>query len=142
MRTLDVWTDGGARGNPGPAAVGVVILEAGKRLEAFGRTIGPTTNNQAEYAALAAALERAAALDATHVHAHLDSELVAAQMTGRYRIKDPGLKEAAARVQALATTFTAVTYRAVPREENASADALVNRALDDAEKGGTGSVKG
>lgn len=130
MRTFDLWTDGGARGNPGPAAIGVVITEHGKELDAFGRTIGETTNNQAEYAALAAGLARAKELGGVRLTCHLDSELVVAQLTGRYRIKDVGMREAAATVQSLARAFERVTYAAVPREQNRTADRLVNQALD------------
>lgn len=130
MRAMELWTDGGARGNPGPAAIGVVLQEGGRELKAFGHTIGETTNNQAEYAALAAGMSRAKALGATHLTCHLDSELVVAQLTGRYRIKDAGMKAAAARVQALEPEFASVIYVAVPREQNRHADRLVNQALD------------
>jgi ribonuclease HI len=130
MRKFDLWTDGGARGNPGPAAIGVVIAEHGRELDAFGRTIGTTTNNRAEYAALVAGLTRAQELGGTHLTCHLDSELVVAQLTGRYRTKDAGMRHAAAAVQSLARAFTQVTYVAVPREQNRTADRLVNRALD------------
>ena len=93
-----MWVDGGARGNPGPAAVGYRIEdEAGGVLDEAGRTIGVATNNEAEYRALITALERAAALGATEVEVRSDSELLMRQMTGRYRVKSPHLQAALGR---------------------------------------------
>ncbi len=130
MKRLAIWTDGGARGNPGPSAIGVVVKAGSVTRASFGRTIGQTTNNQAEYGALIAGLETALELGGTHLTCYLDSLLVVSQMDGSWRIKDAGMREAAARAQVLASKFTAVHYVAVPREQNREADRLVNHALD------------
>lgn len=132
MKVLDLWTDGGARGNPGPAAIGVVIRSGARVVESFGRTIGSTTNNRAEYAALLAGLAAARALGGTHLTCHLDSELVVAQLTGRYRVKDPGMRSAVDEVRAIEQGFSEVRYVTVPRTMNREADRLVNHALDSA----------
>lgn len=126
-----VHVDGGARGNPGPAAIGVVVSDAdGGLLEELGETIGETTNNVAEYRALLRGLERAKALGATEVEVVGDSELVAKQVNGQYKVKHAGLKPLhAAAVRALAE-FGRWRVRTVPRAQNAGADALVNAALD------------
>ena len=106
-----MWVDGGARGNPGPAAVGYRIEdEAGGVLDESGRTIGVATNNEAEYRALITALERAAALGATEVEVRSDSELLMRQMTGRYRVKSPHLKELWDEAQQAADRFERVRY--------------------------------
>ncbi len=124
-------TDGGARGNPGPAAIGVVIAdEQGGMVREFGRYIGETTNNQAEYQALLAGLEEAKKLGATEVHCYLDSELVVKQLRQEYKVKDKGLAPLFVKVWNLSQSFTKVTYTSVPREQNKRADMLVNQTLD------------
>ncbi len=129
---LVLRTDGGARGNPGPAAIGVVLEnESGKVVKKFGRYIGETTNNQAEYQALLAGLEAAKKLGATEVTCYLDSELVVKQLSRQYKVKDKGLAPLFVKVWNLAQSFASVTYSHVPREQNRRADALVNQALDD-----------
>ena len=129
--SLVIHTDGGARGNPGPAAIGVVITTpAGERVDAFGRTIGSTTNNQAEYQALEAALIKAGELGATELDCYLDSQLVVQQVKGEWKVKEASLRPNVERVRALASRFSRVSYHYVPREQNAAADRLVNEALD------------
>jgi ribonuclease HI len=128
-----VHVDGGARGNPGPAAVGVVVsAPGGAVLEEFAERIGVASNNVAEYKALLRGVERAAALGAREAEFVNDSELVAKQINGLYKVKHPAMKplydEA---IAALRRNFEDRWHiRSVPRAENARADALVNEALD------------
>ena len=130
-RTLVLHVDGGARGNPGPAAIGVVVSGTdGEVIEELAETIGEATNNVAEYRALLRGLERAAALGASEVRIVNDSELVARQLTGAYKVKHPAMKPLHARATAALAGFSGWRIRSVPRAENARADALVNRALD------------
>ena len=126
-----VHVDGGARGNPGPAAIGVVISDSdGELLEELGETIGIATNNVAEYRALLKGLERARALDAREIEIVNDSELVARQVTGAYKVKHPAMKPLHAEAVAALQDFDRWRIRSVPRAENARADELVNEALD------------
>jgi ribonuclease HI len=126
-------TDGGARGNPGPAAFGYVIeTEDGTVLAAHGETIGIATNNVAEYSALIAGLEKARELAVDEVEVVSDSELMVKQMTGEYRVKNDALQELWQRASRLARGFRDVSYTAVRREHNELADRLVNEALDSA----------
>lgn len=132
---LITYTDGGARGNPGPAASGVVIKdETGKTIASFGVYLGIQTNNVAEYSALVSALEKAKELGATEVECILDSELVVKQMRGEYKVKEPGLQKLFIKVYNSASVFKRVTYRHVLRNENKEADAEVNKILDEQEK--------
>ena len=126
-----VHVDGGARGNPGPAAAGAVIsTPEGEVLDEASETIGFATNNVAEYRGLLLGLERARALGATEVEVVNDSELVARQVNGLYKVKHRDMKPLhAAAMQAL-QSFERWTMRSVPRAQNAGADALVNQALD------------
>lgn len=128
--TVTVFTDGGARGNPGPAAIGGVVMRDSKTLEEFSSYIGERTNNQAEYAALLSGLERAAKFTDTDVRCVLDSELVVKQMTGHYKVKSPELQKLAHQVKGLEERFRQVSYEHTRREGNVRADALVNEALD------------
>lgn len=131
LGVVSIHTDGGARGNPGPAAIGIVIkTPAGEVVAAWGKTIGETTNNQAEYQALEAALEKAKELGADHVDCYLDSLLVVQQVKGEWKVKEATLKPNVDRVRALAAQFKKVTFNHVPREQNQEADRLVNEALD------------
>ena len=124
-------TDGGARGNPGPAAYGYVLeAEDGTVLAAHGETIGVATNNVAEYSALIAGLEKALELGVGEVEVVSDSELMVKQMLGEYRVKNEALRELSQRAAQLARQVGAVSYRAVRREHNELADRLVNEALD------------
>lgn len=135
---LVIHTDGGARGNPGPAAVGVVIEEKGeggtlKSISRFGKRIGETTNNVAEYTAVIEALEHVATLseEVTSIQFFLDSLLVVNQLNGLFKVKQSHLRELLTRVRMLEQgSGCNITYTAVPREQNASADFLVNQALD------------
>ena len=128
---LVVHVDGGARGNPGPAAIAAVLADPGGAvLEERGEAIGRTTNNVAEYRALLLCIERARALGARELELVGDSELIARQVRGEYRVKDPALRELHTQVAAALEGFDHWTIRNVPREENARADRLVNEALD------------
>jgi ribonuclease HI len=125
--------DGGARGNPGPAAAAAVVsTPAGDVLDEAAVTIGRATNNVAEYRGLLLGLERARALGATEVDVVNDSELVAHQVTGRYKVKHPDMKPLHAQALAALGGFARWSIRPVPRSANAEADALVNQALDGA----------
>jgi len=126
-----LFTDGGSRGNPGPAAYGFV-LEApdGTVLDARGEVIGIATNNVAEYRALLAGLERALELDIDTLEVISDSELLVKQMRGEYKIKNAALRELSLEAGRLALQIGTVSYTAVRREHNELADSLVNGALD------------
>jgi len=124
-------TDGGARGNPGPAAFAYVLeADDGHVLDARGEAIGTATNNVAEYRALVAGLARAAELGVSELEVVSDSELLVKQMKGEYRVKNQALRELSLEAARLARTIGRVRYRAVRREHNELADQLVNEALD------------
>jgi ribonuclease HI len=127
-------TDGGARGNPGPAAFGYVLEAAdGTLLAAHGERIGIATNNVAEYRALVAGLEKAAELGVDELEVVSDSELLVKQMRGEYRVKNEALRALSLQAAAAARRVGRVTYTAVRREHNELADRLVNEALDAAD---------
>jgi ribonuclease HI len=137
MSTLTIYTDGGARGNPGPAAVGVHMLTEAGFDKRHGRTIGDTTNNVAEYTAVLDALEIVESLEITgeqpisKLQFFLDSELVVKQLTGMYRIKEPSLQELASKILIrLKASTLSYTFTHIPRAKNKVADSLVNAALD------------
>jgi ribonuclease HI len=124
-------TDGGARGNPGPAAYGYVLeTDDGTVLDARGETIGVATNNVAEYRALLAGLEAALARGVTELEVVSDSELLVKQMRGEYKVKNAALQTLFLEASRLARKLDSVTYTAVRREHNELADRLVNEALD------------
>ncbi|MEA2300472.1 MAG: ribonuclease [Solirubrobacteraceae bacterium] len=128
---LVVHVDGGSRGNPGPAAAGAVLRTPDGNLVAeASRTLGRATNNVAEYRALLLGLERARELGAREVEVINDSELVAKQVTGRYKVKHADMKPLHAQARAALAGFERWSIRSVPRAENVDADALVNAALD------------
>ena len=129
---LIIHTDGGARGNPGPAAIGVVIeQESGKKVEEFGKRIGEATNNVAEYFAVLEALQNIKGIEATEIDFFLDSVLVVNQLNGKFKVKDSKLRDLLMRVRTLEQEVGGkVQYYVVPRERNRRADFLVNRALD------------
>jgi ribonuclease HI len=128
---LILHVDGGARGNPGPAAVGVVLsTPEGQVVDEVAQRIGHATNNVAEYRAVLLGLERARELGATEVELINDSELVARQLTGAYRVKHPSMKPLHRQALGLLTALDRWTIRTVPRVDNARADELVNQALD------------
>jgi len=124
-------TDGGARGNPGPAAYGYVLeAEDGTVLDARGETIGVATNNVAEYRALIAGLEKAVELGIDELEVVSDSELLVKQMQGEYRVKNEALRELNDEANFLERKLGRVRYKAVRREHNELTDKLVNEALD------------
>ena len=126
-----LFTDGGSRGNPGPAAYGFVLeSEDGTVLDARGEAIGIATNNVAEYAALVAGLERAVDAGVVELEVVSDSELLVKQMRGEYRVKNKALQDLFLDASRLARKVGRVTYTAVRREHNELADSLVNEALD------------
>jgi len=125
-----LYTDGASRGNPGPAAIGAVIKDGqGRVLARISRRIGKTTNNQAEYRAIIAALEEALRLGAEKVEVRSDSELAVKQINGRYRVKNQALRPLLQRVRELQSLFPAFAIVAVPRHQNTEADRLSNAAL-------------
>jgi ribonuclease HI len=126
-----LFADGGSRGNPGPAASGAVLLDPeGEAIEEIGSYLGVATNNVAEWTALLLGLEAAAARGIRRLAVRLDSELVVKQLRGEYRVKHAGLQPLYQRARALLRKFDDVDVRHVPRKQNALADALVNRVLD------------
>ena len=130
-KRLVVNVDGGARGNPGPAAIAAVLATPdGEILEERSETIGPATNNVAEYRALLLGLDRARALGASEVDLVGDSELVVRQVRGQYRVKNAALRDLNARIREALDGLERWSIRHVRREENARADQLVNEALD------------
>jgi ribonuclease HI len=131
-RVLRLFTDGAARGNPGPAGLGLVLEdEEGMRLWGGHRYVGTATNNQAEYLALIEGLQEAARWNPDRLEVYMDSQLVVEQLAGRYRVKNPDLRPLHARALALLGSFRDSVVRHVPREKNRGADALANRAIDE-----------
>lgn len=133
--TLLINIDGAARGNPGPASLGVVIQdEAGAPLREEGRCLGEQTNNVAEYEALLEALRLASELGGTRLKIRSDSQLLVRQYNGQYRVKNPKLLEFLLEAHRLARRFERVELVHVPREQNKQADRMANQALDTAAK--------
>ncbi|MBU0531071.1 MAG: ribonuclease HI family protein [Candidatus Uhrbacteria bacterium] len=130
-RKLEIYTDGGARGNPGPAAAGAVLKADGEVVDSLSRYLGETTNNQAEYRAILMGLERAHMLGAEEVDMYMDTELACKQLNGEYKVKDPELAKLFVKVWNLTHEFKKVTFTHVRREKNKEADALVNKSLDE-----------
>lgn len=129
-KRLTIYTDGASKGNPGPAAIGVVIEdESGQVINQISRRIGEATNNRAEYLALIAGVEEAARLGAEHVEVRSDSELLVRQIAGQYRVKNPELKRLFEQVQRLIRKFQSFSIVHIPRGQNKAADALSRRAL-------------
>lgn len=140
MKTI-IYTDGGSRGNPGPAGIGVVFCdEKGKVIKEYGEKIGRATNNEAEYEAVIFALQKAKLLfggkkaKTMEVEVRTDSEFLAKQMNGKYKILDRRIEQLFLKVWNLKIDFEKVTFMHIPRNENADADKLVNKALDSKEK--------
>jgi ribonuclease HI len=129
-----VWTlrcDGGSRGNPGPGALGYVLLDgAGREVEAKGEYLGVCTNNVAEYRSLLAGLAAAARHGVRSLRVQMDSELVVRQMLGQYKVRNEGLKPLHAQARAALLALGVVRFESVPRDDNGRADGLVNEALD------------
>ena len=137
MRKLILHTDGGSRGNPGPAALGVVICnEKDEVLRQYGEYIGETTNNDAEYQAVISGLKKIKALfgkdnaKKTSVEIVADSELLVKQLTGKYKVEHPRVQQLFLQIWNLKVDFGEITFRAIPREQNKAADRMVNEALD------------
>lgn len=129
---LVLFADGASRGNPGPAGAGAVLFdETGAVVKELTRALGRATNNVAEYSGLILGLEEAKRRGATAVDVRMDSKLVVEQMRGRWKIKHPGLKPLALRAAALLASFPERTIQHVPRGDNAYADMLSNRAIDE-----------
>jgi len=124
-----IHTDGGARGNPGPAGIGAVI-EIGDQVYKYKKYIGEATNNQAEYQALLMALTHAKELGITEAECYLDSELVVKQLNRQYKVKDKDLAKQFMKVWNLMLTFKKITFKHIYREQNQEADKLVNEAID------------
>ena len=140
MKTI-IYTDGGSRGNPGPAGIGIVFCdEKGKVIKEYGEKIGRATNNEAEYEAVIFGLQKAKLLfggkkaKAMEIEVRTDSEFLARQMNGQYKILDRRIEQLFLKVWNLKIDFAKVIFIHIPRNENADADKLVNRALDSKEK--------
>lgn len=128
-----LYTDGGARGNPGPAGAGAAIFDHNMRLVGeVSKYLGEQTNNWAEYEAIVLGLEKLFEISGGNVEVlvRLDSQLAQRQLTGEYRVKDPDLYKQYLRVQNLQRKFTNITFEHVRREDNTEADALANKAMD------------
>lgn len=126
-----LFTDGGARGNPGPAAIGGVLFDPeGKKIDDYSVYVGVGTNNQAEYRALKHGLALAKKHRILHLTCYLDSELVVRQMNREYKVKDPSLAKLFADIYSVVGSFQKLKFVHIPREKNTLADALVNKALD------------
>ena len=131
MNKAIIYADGASRGNPGPAAIGATIKDKrGKLITFISQRIGKTTNNQAEYRAIIAALEEASRLGVKQVDIKMDSELVVRQINGEYRVKKATLKPLYQRVKQLQGQFEGCTLTHVPRQQNKEADNLANQALN------------
>ena len=128
---LIIFTDGGARGNPGPAATGIVIKNEKKEtIEAYGEYLGEQTNNYAEYAAIISALKKAKKMGAKTVECFLDSKLVVEQLNQKWKVKEPTLQKLFIQAYNASAQFKKTTFKHIYREKNKEADALVNEVLD------------
>ncbi len=131
MQKAIIFTDGGARGNPGPSGIGAVIYDEDKKVIAeISEFLGVATNNQAEYKALIYALRKSADLGVQELDCFLDSELVVKQLKGEYRVKDKELALLFLDIHNLSLSFKKITYTHIPREKNKEADRLANEAMD------------
>jgi len=130
-----MFTDGGSRGNPGPAAIGVVIKnKSGETIQKIGKYIGESTNNDAEYKALLEGIGSLKEMKVKSVICFLDSELVVKQLNGLYKVKNANIKTLWKKIKELEKNFGSITYTHVKREKNYEADAIVNDVLDSAEE--------
>lgn len=132
MRQLDIYIDGAARGNPGPAGIGVVITQDGRVLKNISRFIGHKTNNVAEYTALIYGLEEALILRADKIRVWTDSELLSKQLKGEYRVKHENLKPLFEQIKHLAGSFGSFEIHHISRERNRGADKLAKKGIDSA----------
>lgn len=128
---LFIHTDGGARGNPGPGAIGVAVLNDQKKLvKEIGKFIGISTNNEAEYKAVVEGLKTCKEMGGKELKFFIDSLLVVSQLNGKFKIKEPRMKKFYLEIKELEKDFESVTYLHVPREKNYMADKIVNEVLD------------
>jgi ribonuclease HI len=133
--TLKIYTDGGARGNPGPAAAGIALYNnADNLIKIDGKYLGEMTNNQAEYNSLILALQHAQRLNAKKVTCYLDSELIVKQLTGKYKTKSRNISKLKEQTDKLAKSFDTISFIHVKRDQNKISDKLVNIVLDAIEK--------
>ncbi len=133
IKKLSIFTDGGARGNPGPAGIGAIAYdEAGNTVFTVSEYIGEATNNQAEYQAVIAALEKAAGEGAEELEVFMDSELAVKQLNREYKVKNQELAQLFLKIHNLTISFKKVKYFHIRREKNTEADRLVNIAMDNA----------
>ena len=139
QKNLSIFIDGAARGNPGPAGIGVVITDSSNNLvKELCKYIGEATNNVAEYSALIFGMEQVIILGANELTINTDSELLAKQLSGEYKVKNDKLKQLYAKVIELLDSFQEVKVNNIPREKNKDADKLANKAIDDLRKKRTG----
>ena len=131
MKKIVIFSDGGARGNPGPAGVGAVLYDENKKIIAtISQFLGVATNNQAEYQALILALEKASKLKAKEIVCYLDSELVVRQLNREYKVKNKDLAPLFLKIHNLSLQFNKISFFHIPREQNQVADKLANEAMD------------
>ena len=127
-----LFTDGGARGNPGPAGAGALIIDSNNNVkDQLKSYLGNKTNNEAEYMALLLGLTLAVKNNIKDLECNMDSELLVKQLNGEYKVKNENLKKLYLKVKDIEKRFTSISYKHIPRKENASADALVNQILDE-----------
>ena len=130
-KKLIIYTDGGARNNPGPAGIGAVLMsEDEKAIARISEYIGNTTNNQAEYRAVIAAIKKAKELGAEELNFYLDSELVVKQLNREYKVKDMDLALLFVQIYNISLSFKKITFNYIPSEMNEEADRLANEAMD------------
>ena len=129
MKSVELFIDGACQGNPGPAAIGVVVTESGKAVKKISQAIGEATNNIAEYTALIYGLQEALILRVDKIRVNTDSELLFNQIKGHYKIKNTNLKFLHAQIKHLLGGFKSVEFQQVPREKNKEADMLATKAL-------------
>ena len=130
-KKLLLYTDGGSRGNPGPSGIGVIILDSKrKKIKEVSKYIGETTNNVAEYSALVCALEEASRLNADEVVVYMDSELIAKQLNGEYRVKGENIKALFEKALGILKNFESFEIKHIGREKNKEADKLANKAIN------------
>lgn len=131
LEKIIIFTDGGARGNPGPAGIGAVLYDSQKQVLAeISEYLGVATNNQAEYKALIAALKKATSLGVSELECYLDSELVVKQLKREYKVKNKDLAPLFLEIHNLSFNFKKINYTHIPREQNKAADKLANDAMD------------
>ncbi len=133
-KKIIIYTDGGARGNPGPAGIGAVITDGENENNILGqykKYIGKTTNNQAEYQAVVLGLQKAKELKAEEVEVRLDSELVCSQLNMKFKIKNKDFQDSFIKIWNLKQDFKKVVFKHIPREQNTLADKLVNQAINE-----------